>query len=150
MAYKHKLVQAMADLYNKHKDKMIESIGEAASKDFTMRAIWMGVKRQAPGYIQGRVTEALQALDENEEAVAEIQDKLMEVLDLKPQITEVDLTEEEEIHNELLDAAWESEEKADLAEMAEQSGEEETPPVASAEVVLEPAEEEDSAKGNIS
>lgn len=81
--YKHKIVQVLAALYDEHKDTMIESIGKEASKDFTMKAIWMGVKRQAPAFIQSKIEGALQLLDNNDEAVVDIEAKLREMLDIK-------------------------------------------------------------------
>lgn len=72
MAYKHKIVQGIADLVEKYG-------GE--SKDPMMRAIWFGIKGQVPNI--------LQSLDENEEAVTTLREKLIEVLDLKPQEPEV-------------------------------------------------------------
>lgn len=125
--YRHKIVQGLSQLIEKYGGK---------SKDPLMASIWWGIKGQIPSI--------LQSLDENEKAIAEIRDKLMEVLDLKPQITEVSLEEEE--------AKEQAGEFAPVAEMeiAVEPAEEEAPPVAEAEVTLEPVKEEEGkgAKGD--
>lgn len=142
MAYKHKIVEGLSQLIDKYGGK---------SKDPMMAAIWWGIKGQIPSI--------LQSLDENEKAIAEIRDKLMEVLDIKPQITEVSLVKEEVKTEEQtgefapvaeMEIAVEPiipKAEGDLGEMpseedllkyeAKLSGEE-APPVAEAEVTLEP------------
>lgn len=64
--YRHKVVQGLADLIAKY---------GGGGKDPMMRAVWFGVKGQIPSL--------LQTLDNSEEAIKEIEDKLKEVLDIK-------------------------------------------------------------------
>lgn len=67
MQYKHKVVSGLAEL--------IERYGGNKSGDPFMRAVWFGIKGQVPML--------LNALDNSEEAVGMIEDKLREVLDIK-------------------------------------------------------------------
>lgn len=64
--YKHRVVQGISEL--------IEKYG-GGGEDPIMRSVWWGIRGQVPSF--------LQALDENEEAIAEIEKKLYEVLDIK-------------------------------------------------------------------
>ena len=71
--FRHKVVQGLADLIEKYGGK---------SDNFMINAFWMGFKGQVPML--------LQTLDSNEEAVAEIEKKLREMLDIpEPVVIEV-------------------------------------------------------------
>ena len=64
--YKHRVVQGLADLIGKYGGK----------SSFTpLGFLWSSIKREVPSI--------LRTLDENEEAVAEIERKIKEVLDGK-------------------------------------------------------------------
>ena len=65
MPYRHKIIQGLADLINEYGGK---------GNDPMMKAVWWGIKGQVPSL--------LQTLDENDEAIAEIRAKLIEVLDV--------------------------------------------------------------------
>lgn len=64
--YKHSVVQGLYDLIAKY---------GGGGRDPLMRAVWMGIKSQVPML--------LEALDNSEEAIKLIEDKLREVLDVK-------------------------------------------------------------------
>ena len=64
--YRHKVVQGLAAL--------IEKYG-SGGKDPIMAAVWFGIKGQVPSF--------LASLDDNEQAVAEIHQSIMEALDIK-------------------------------------------------------------------
>lgn len=66
MAYKHKVVQGLADLITKY---------GGGGSDPIMRSVWWGIKSQVPML--------LEALDNSEEAIKLIEDKLREVLDVE-------------------------------------------------------------------
>ena len=68
MPYKHKIIQGLADLIEAYAGK---------GNDPMMKAIWWGIKGQVPSILQG--------LDDNEEAIAEIEAKLREVLGILPE-----------------------------------------------------------------
>lgn len=74
MAYKHKVVTGLAQL--------IEKYG-GGGHDPVMRAVWYGIKSQVPML--------LEALDNSEEAIKLIEDKLREVLDIAPEPEPEDL-----------------------------------------------------------
>jgi len=73
MVYKHRVTQALADFINRY---------GGGGKDTFMRAVWYGIKGQVPLI--------LQALDSNEEAIAEIEKQLRKALgiELEPMVTE--------------------------------------------------------------
>ena len=69
MAYRHKIVQGLADLILKY--------GGGKTDNPMMAALWWGLKGQIPII--------LHTLDSSEELVEEIRGKLIEVLDIKPE-----------------------------------------------------------------
>lgn len=68
MTYRHKVVQGLADLIAKY---------GGGGRDPLMRAVWYGIKGQVPII--------LQALDDSEEAVKMIEDKMREALGIGPE-----------------------------------------------------------------
>ena len=70
--YRHKVVQALADLIAKY---------GGGGESPIMRAVWFGLKHEVPLI--------LQALDSSEEAIRMIEDKLREVLGIEPKVEEV-------------------------------------------------------------
>ena len=83
MPYRHKIIQGLADLVNTYGGK---------GKDPIMNAVWWGIKGQVPNLLQG--------LDDNEEAIAEIEAKLREVLGIEEPKPEPVLTSPVEIEYE--------------------------------------------------
>ncbi len=81
MVYKHRIVQGLADLIDTYAGK---------GDNPMMAAIWYGIKGQVPAI--------LQALDSNEEAIAEIEKQLRKALGIEPEPEPevVDLTVTEE------------------------------------------------------
>lgn len=66
--YKHRIVQGLSDLLSQYGGK---------SDDIMIRSLWFGIRSQVPSL--------LQTLDDNEEAIAEIEKKMKEILDIKPE-----------------------------------------------------------------
>lgn len=67
MAYKHRIVEGIAQL--------VEEFGGKGSNPMT-KALWYGIKHEIPSL--------LESLDEDDEAVAYIEDKVREALGVKP------------------------------------------------------------------
>lgn len=135
MAYKHRVVQGLADLIAKY------GVG---GKDPMMRAVWFGIKGQVPML--------LEALDNNEEAIATIEEKLKEVLDIKepepiPARPEVEGTPEQQMaETEEIGIGKPEpvtiEEVRRVVKKAPPKRAKKVKPVAEAEVVVEPTAEE--------
>ncbi len=79
MVYRHKVVQGLANLIERYAGK---------GTDPMMKAVWWGIKGQVPML--------LQTLDNNEEAVAEIEKKLRDMLDIEEPEVIVALTQKGE------------------------------------------------------
>lgn len=67
MAYRHRVVSGLAELLDKY---------GGGGKDPIMRGLWIAIKWEIP--------HILQQLDDSEEAIALIESKLREVLDIPP------------------------------------------------------------------
>lgn len=66
MAYRHKIVQGLADLIEAYGGKGLDPV---------MSAIWIGVR--------GQISHVLNTLDSNDAAVEQIRRKLLEVLEIE-------------------------------------------------------------------
>lgn len=76
MVYKHKIVNSLARLIDRHAESGIAGVGKRYSLGFIIKPFWSTFKNQIPGMLKN--------LDNNEEAIAEIHWSIMEELDIKP------------------------------------------------------------------
>lgn len=125
MAYKHPIVQGLAELIERYAGK--------GGDPFT-RALWFGFRGQVPLI--------LQALDSSEEAIAAIEKKLIETLEAEG-LTVLRITEKK-----VEEAPPTITPQETPITKSSGSRKKQAAPIAEVEVVVEPKEEGKSAEGN--
>jgi len=123
MPYKHRVVEGLAQLIDRY---------GGGGESPIMRAVWFGLKHEVPLI--------LQALDSSEEAIRMIEDKLREVLDIKPV--------EEPTQVAVMELEVKVEEPQVIKETPAKRERRKAEEIAEAELIVEATEEEKSAEGN--